>query len=179
MSTQEIINIGATPNDGAGDPLRVAFQKVNNNFSNLFNTATFTSNIYSVGNTPGQVIFSTPANAFTTGSFQIRSNDSGTNDSQLVTISAQINNSNNSIKFVAYGTTFFGNAITTYDMSITAGNVLLKVNPLTTNPLFHFVSSQILYMGNNIPGIPIELDGFYPGTLLETQNDLDISTEEQ
>lgn len=177
MSTQEIINIGTTPNDGEGDPLRVAFQKVNNNFSNLFNTASFTSNIYSVGNTPGQVIFSTPANAFTAGSFQIRSNDPGTNDSQLVTISAQINSDNTNVKFVAYGTTFFGNAITTYDMSVTAGNVLLKVNPLTNNPLYHFVSSQILYMGNSIPGVPIELDGYFSGSLMETENNLNISTE--
>lgn len=33
---QEIINIGALPNDGSGDPMRVAFAKVNNNFSALF-----------------------------------------------------------------------------------------------------------------------------------------------
>jgi hypothetical protein len=33
---QEIINIGATANDGAGDPLRTAFTKTNNNFSQLF-----------------------------------------------------------------------------------------------------------------------------------------------
>jgi hypothetical protein len=35
MAEQEFINIGATPNDGNGDPLRVAFGKINNNFSNL------------------------------------------------------------------------------------------------------------------------------------------------
>jgi hypothetical protein len=33
---QEVINIGALPNDGQGDPLRVAFQKINNNFAKLF-----------------------------------------------------------------------------------------------------------------------------------------------
>jgi len=33
---QEIINIGAVANDGAGDPLRTAFTKTNNNFSQLF-----------------------------------------------------------------------------------------------------------------------------------------------
>ena len=32
---QEIINIGALPNDGSGDPLRVAFQKINNNFNKV------------------------------------------------------------------------------------------------------------------------------------------------
>ena len=31
----EIINVGAAPNDGQGDPLRVAFDKINNNFANL------------------------------------------------------------------------------------------------------------------------------------------------
>jgi hypothetical protein len=36
MYTQEIINIGASPNDGQGDPLRTAFAKINNNFTSLF-----------------------------------------------------------------------------------------------------------------------------------------------
>jgi hypothetical protein len=35
---QEIINIGAAANDGTGDPLRTAFDKVNNNFTQLYNT---------------------------------------------------------------------------------------------------------------------------------------------
>lgn len=34
--TQQIINIGALPNDGTGDPLRVAYDKINNNFDQLF-----------------------------------------------------------------------------------------------------------------------------------------------
>ena len=34
--TQEVIDIGAAPNDGLGDPLRTAFAKTNNNFSQLF-----------------------------------------------------------------------------------------------------------------------------------------------
>jgi hypothetical protein len=33
---QEIINIGTLPNDGSGDPLRVAFGKINNNFGELY-----------------------------------------------------------------------------------------------------------------------------------------------
>ncbi len=65
MATQEIINIGTLPNDGEGDPLRVAFAKINNNFSNLFPTAINTSSSYSVGDTPGQLIFETDANTFT------------------------------------------------------------------------------------------------------------------
>jgi len=37
--TQEIIDIGELANDGTGDPLRVAFDKINNNFTQLYNTA--------------------------------------------------------------------------------------------------------------------------------------------
>jgi hypothetical protein len=36
---QETINIGSTPNDGTGDSLRVAGQKINNNFTQLFNVS--------------------------------------------------------------------------------------------------------------------------------------------
>ena len=34
--TQQIINIGAAPNDGTGDPLRDAFDKTNDNFTELY-----------------------------------------------------------------------------------------------------------------------------------------------
>jgi hypothetical protein len=33
---KEIINIGTTPNDGTGDPVRDAFEKVNSNFDELY-----------------------------------------------------------------------------------------------------------------------------------------------
>jgi len=46
---QEVINLGASPNDGTGDPLRTALQKTNNNFSQLFVTVG-TSNLSILGN---------------------------------------------------------------------------------------------------------------------------------
>ena len=46
VTNYEIINIGASPNDGSGDPLRVAFDKINNNFANLSSTAVISSNTY-------------------------------------------------------------------------------------------------------------------------------------
>ena len=39
---QQIINVGTTPNDGLGDPLRTAFTKTNDNFNQLFATAGIT-----------------------------------------------------------------------------------------------------------------------------------------
>lgn len=37
---QQIINVGATPDNGLGDPLRTAFIKTNSNFSELYNSPT-------------------------------------------------------------------------------------------------------------------------------------------
>lgn len=34
---QQIINVGSSPNDGFGDPIRTSFQKVNANFTELYN----------------------------------------------------------------------------------------------------------------------------------------------
>lgn len=36
---QQMINVGTTPNDGSGDPLRTAFEKCNNNFTELYSTS--------------------------------------------------------------------------------------------------------------------------------------------
>ena len=35
--TQQVINVGAAPNDGQGDPLRTSFIKCNDNFAELYN----------------------------------------------------------------------------------------------------------------------------------------------
>lgn len=178
MATQQVINIGTLPNDGEGDPLRVAFGKINNNFSNLFATFVNTSNTYSVGNTAGQVIFETPANAFTTGTFIIRSSDPGTNDSQAITLSAQLNSVGTGVKFSAYATTFTGNSICRYDMDVFAGNVRVLVDPLTSASLFHFVSSQLMYVGDPVPGLEIQLDGYPLGQVMATEDDFAITTED-
>lgn len=178
MATQQVINIGTLPNDGEGDPLRVAFGKINNNFSNLFATFVNTSNSYSTGNTPGQVIFETPVSGFTNGVFIIRSNDPGTDDAQNVTLSAQINASGTDVKFTGYATTFTGNSICNYDMDVFGSNVRVLVNPYTTASLFHFISSQIMYVGDPIPGLDIQLDGYPIGQVMSTENDYNITTED-
>ena len=40
---KQTINVGATPNDGSGDSLRSAFQKINANFTELYNLTGATS----------------------------------------------------------------------------------------------------------------------------------------
>ena len=177
MATQEIINIGTLPNDGEGDPLRVAFAKINNNFSNLFATYVNTSDSYSVGNTAGQIIFETPANAFTMGDVFIYTADASTLESQTIKLSAQLNQAGDAIKFTGYGSTFFGNALASYDMAVVGGNVQILVNPLTDDTLFHFIGSQNLWMGANVMGLFLELDG-YVDSVMTTENDLIVQTEQ-
>lgn len=176
MATQEIINIGTLPNDGEGDPLRVAFGKINNNFSNLFSTFVNTSTAYSFGDTAGQVIFETPANTFTQGQFYIQTINGGTPDSQTITLNAQINNSADDVKFTGYATTIFGNALATYDMDYDSGNVRIKVNPLIDDDMTHMISSQIMWIGPEGNVALLLMDGYVDGGMA-TEGDIPITTE--
>ena len=66
--SQEIINVGTSPNDGLGDPLRTSFIKTNNNFSQLFATsgvsgiANGTSNV-NIPQSNGNVVISSAGTA--------------------------------------------------------------------------------------------------------------------
>lgn len=177
MATQEIINIGTQPNDGEGDPLRVAFGKINNNFSNLFSTFVNTSSSYTVGNTAGQLIFETPANTFTMGQLYIYSADATTEESQTIQLFAQLNQPGDDVKFTGYGSTFFGNALSTYDMAVVGGNVQVFANPLTSDTLFHFIGSQNMWVGSNIAGLLVGIDG-YVDSVMSTENDFNVETEQ-
>jgi hypothetical protein len=47
--TQQVINVGTSPNDGNGDPLRTAYIKCNENFSQLFARVQDTAPTSSIG----------------------------------------------------------------------------------------------------------------------------------
>lgn len=143
IGDQEIVNIGAAPNDGTGDPLRTAFWKINNNFANLFATSTLPSTANTSGNAPGQIIFSTDTANFYQAQFSVRSTDSSAN-SQSVTISAQLNDANSAVKFNVYGGTFFGNAVCRYDMDINGSDVRITVDPLINANLNHTIFAQLM-----------------------------------
>ena len=177
MYSQQIINIGTNPNDGQGDPLRVAFEKINNNFTNLFSTFVNSTTAYSFGSASGQVIFEYPANTFTQGQFYIQTSDQGTPDSQTITLSAQLNNDNTAVKFTGYGSTFFGNAISSYDMDVSNGNIRILANPLTTDDLTHLISSQVMWAGPNVPGMQLALDGA-ANAVLATENTINLTTNQ-
>jgi hypothetical protein len=177
LYTQQVINIGANPNDGTGDPLRIAFEKINNNFANLFQTFVNSTVAYTFGNTAGQVIFEANANTFTEGQFYIKSMNGGTEDSQTIQLYAQTNNTQDDVKFTGYGSTFFGNYLATYNMDFNSftGNVRITVNPLVNQDLTHYIASQIMYAGPNIPGMNILAQN---GNNLVTEIGVPITTEQ-
>lgn len=177
MAQQEYINVGTTANDGTGDPLRVAFEKINNNFTNLFLTSTSTSSAYSEGLDPAQVIFEVDANVFTQGTFQVRSNNVDNNDSQDITISAQISTDSANIKYTGYGTTFIGNALSSYSMDVSGGNVRLMADPIANATIYHFIASQITYIGTEVVGMALALNGS-TDEVLSTENNFTLSTEQ-
>lgn len=174
--SQEYINIGAYPNDGTGDPLRVAFDKINNNFSNLFAVTYNTTQVITTGLTPNQVILETPAATFMQGSFTIRSYDPNNNDMQNITLSASITNNANNVKFTGYATTFDGNALCRYDMDVATDNVRILVNPIANVEIYHYISYQVTDSGA-VTGPAIGLDGYPSGSIMGTEDDLDIITE--
>lgn len=174
---QEYINIGAQANDGEGDPLRTAFSKINNNFSNLFFTTTSTSNAFTVGLDTNQVIYETAANAFSQAKFQIRSSDPGTDDMQDIIITASITNNLSGVIFTGYGTMFEGNALCSYDMDVSDGYVRLLINPIKDAVILHFIASEVTFIGSSPPGIELALDGYSANTLMGTENGLILTTE--
>lgn len=177
---QEIIKIGALPNDGSGDPLRVAFQKINNNFTQLYTQSSSNTEIYTVG-TGSQVIFQAPIATFTQGKFQIYSVQPSTMDSQSVTIDAIAVNNQTDVKFTAYGTTFYGTTVTTYEMNVSGGNVRLLANSQLNNLLRHLVNYQISFIGTDVPGLDIALDNgeniYAADSILVTEASYVLTTE--
>ena len=176
--TQEVINVGAAPNDGEGDPLRTAFEKVSNNFSQLYSTGFFTSNAYSAGNTAGQVIFEAPAVSFTQGVFQINSNDLSSNDSENITLTATVLTDGSDVKWNGHSTLFNGNILTDYSMDIFESNVRILVNPLIDTDMFHFISAQITWVGALVQGLNLQVNGS-DNVNIDTENDFNIETENQ
>lgn len=144
----ELVNIGASPNDGEGDPLRTAFSKINNNFVWMQQTSTNIISSVTLDDAPNQVIFEYPTNAFTQGKFQIKTYNESTNDSEQINISAQIYNDANGVAYSAYGTTVVNTWLTSYAMDVSGGNVRILVNPLVNEVLTHFIAYQITWEGD-------------------------------
>jgi len=149
----ELVNIGAQPNDGEGDPLRTAFSKINNNFIWMQQTSTNITDSVTLDDTPNQVIFEYPTDAFTQSMIQIKSYREGTGDSQGAMLSSTIHNDANGIAYTVYNVTSVGTWLTTYAMDVSGGNVRLLVSPLVDDVVNHFISYQITWEGDLGTGV--------------------------
>ena len=172
---QEIINVGTLPNDGEGDPLRVAFQKINNNFTQLYSSGFLNYEATTFDDVPNQIIFETPASLFTQATFQINSSNPNTNDSQNITINASIRNDLELVKWTGHSTIFINTPVTEYDMvyDSVSGNVRLLVSPLVDDTVNHFISAQI-QAANFVLGTPLSTE---LGDTLITENNFILTTE--
>ena len=171
----ELVNIGTQPNDGEGDPLRVAFSKINNNFIWLDQTSTNITSAITLDDTANQVIFEYPTDAFTQARFQIKSYREDTNDSESISIDAQLSNDANTVAWTAYNITVIGDWLTQYDMDVVDGNVRILVSPLVDEVINHFIAYQVTWDGDLGVGIAMTSEGG-AGLLTEFGNAI-ITTE--
>ena len=63
-------------------------------------------------------------------------------------------------------------------MDVSGGNVRILVDPFIDEVLQHFISSQITFIGTEVPGLLIELDGYPSSSVMATEDNIDISTED-
>ncbi len=155
----QLVNIGAQPNDGEGDPLRTAFAKINNNFIWMDQTSTQITSSVTLDDAANQVIFEYPTNAFTQARFQIKSYREDTNDSESISIDAQLTNDANSVAYSAYSITSVGTWLTRYDMDVSGGNVRILVSPLVDEVINHFIAYQITWEGDLGVGMTMTSEG--------------------
>lgn len=171
----ELVNIGANPNDGEGDPLRTAFSKINNNFVWMQQTATDISSTVTLNDTTNQVVWEYPADEFTQALIQIHSFREDNSDSQNALIGASIYNDGSDVKYTVYGITNTGSWLTQYDMDVLDGNVRLLVSPLQDEAITHFIAYQVTWIGDLGVGSTMIAEGG-AGLVTETGNVL-ITTE--
>lgn len=171
----QLVNVGTLPNDGEGDPLRTAFQKINNNFTYLQQTSTTITKTVTLDDTANQAIFEYPADEFTMALFQIKSYRDDNNDSQCAFIGAEIYNDLSNVRFTVYGLTNVGDWLTQYNMDVSGGNVRILVSPLQDEVINHFISYQITYEGDLGIGVPMIAEG--GNTLVTETGNVVITTE--
>ena len=151
----ELVNIGATPNDGEGDPLRTAFAKINNNFVWMQQTSTDIASAVTLDDAANQTVWEYPANIFTQALIQVKSYREDNNDSQGIFLGAQIYNDLSNVKYSVYGITNVNDWLTNYKMDVANGNVRLLVSPLQDTAMTHFISYQVTWIGDLGLGSPM------------------------
>jgi len=171
----QLVNIGTLPYDGEGDPLRVAFGKINNNFVFSQNLRFYILFVIINKFILCSMIIEYPADEFTQALIQIHSYREDNDDSQNALIGAYLNNDGLDVTFTSYGITNQGNWLVTYDMDVSGGNVRLLVSPIQNVAINHFIAYQVTFAGDLGLGVGMVAEG--GAELITETNNLGITTE--
>ncbi len=85
---RQTINIGTSANKGDGDPLRTAFQKINSNFSEVYNTIGGGTTTTAVGDNDTETVITAVNDTIVTGKFllQIIASDGTVQSCEVIAI---------------------------------------------------------------------------------------------
>jgi hypothetical protein len=139
--TYEYVNVGGMPNDGTGDPVRVAYIKINNNFAKASNIASASGNQGAIQFK--NVEFNSNSNTYT-NSFSSSNNLSFNSASNTLTVQGKIVPISTGNLDLGQSNNRIGN-IYLSDQGMQIGNI--KISASNDNLNFSIVGS------NNNPGI--------------------------
>jgi hypothetical protein len=188
-NTQQIIDYGAQPNDGTGDPLRTAFIKTDENFSNIWLAGPVGSNIRIANNTI--------QNDATNGNIIIKPNGVGViqvNGSIVPDLDQvrDLGTANSRFRSVYFsgdinttGDITAGNITVTNDLDLSGdvtieGNLTVNGNTVTVNVANLDISDKMIVIANGSPnpesadGAGITIAG--ANAVIEYQSDTDSLT---
>ena len=123
--TQEIINIGSSDNDGVGDPVRDAFEKTNNNFTELYtdtiNPSDKNTSIYQLSDFPDPVagVISLESGRV----YELKNNVSTGSNKLVMGVGTVLRASGQTIALTFEGT---GNFITSVDNAFILENITIN-----------------------------------------------------
>ena len=122
--TQQIINVGTVANDGTGEPLRTAFDAVNDNFTEVYAAGPVGSNVVIANNTIS-------ING-TNGNLILQGNGIGnvvTNSSVRPSVDAVFDLGSSSYRYdTVYAAYFQGNGAGLTGITVSAGSQILNAN---------------------------------------------------
>lgn len=156
-SVANTIGIGSAPNDGNGDTLRIAFEKVNQNFDDIYSSLDFASNNITVANTIliGNSSINSTSNSSTlkiSGS----TSDLTISATQLLIGNSTVNNTINSSSIsvdstITVGTTSLNTSSVSVSSGISVGNssVNSSINSTSISLSTATISSNTLTLGTS------------------------------
>lgn len=136
---KQTINVGTLPNDGEGDPLRVAYQKVNSNFTELYDNTAMISTVSTSTATPNQIIWQQPA-TFSSCEVSLKVEDDDSTANQFVKMLVSLSNDKTSAQWMSYGNLSIGNTLASYDVAVSSGNVVIVTSPTSALDLTHKIA---------------------------------------